>query len=265
MNVTSRFLAVVIPAVMILTVVTGNLVGWWQTESSKQPVTFSAEEYDGEFAGEANPADIRGSYSLSDIEAAFGVPIADMAAAFQLDGEETPGTVLLKEFEERFGVLPAARADSEAEYEIGTDAMRLFVARYRGLPYEPETDTGILDTALAVLTDTVSLPDELRSELERRVVKAPSEEASEDPGADDTEVSATVLVDGDADDEYTVKGNTTFGELLTWGVPETEIRAVLDGEIGARGEQVRTWCIDRGITYADVKDRLQTLVDEAVE
>src|SRR3989339_1493284 len=56
-------------------------LGSWQTESEKIPVKFST----GEFAGMANPGDIRGSYSFADVEKNFPVTADTLAAAFGLD------------------------------------------------------------------------------------------------------------------------------------------------------------------------------------
>ena len=53
-------------------------MGWWQTESTKEAAVFTS----GEFAGQANPADIRGSYTFGDVEKNFGIPAALLAQAF---------------------------------------------------------------------------------------------------------------------------------------------------------------------------------------
>lgn len=268
MTITSRGLSLLIPVTMVVGIALGSVTGWWQTESSKDPTRYSDTEFGGTYAGLPNPADIRGSYSLGDIEEAFGVPVAVLAEAFLLTGEDKPEAVLLKEFEERYGILPAAdSAENEAtrEFEIGTDAMRLFVARYIGLPYEPESDTGIFDPAYRlVVTATRTTGISELDQLERRIVLPPGEST-----ASTTQIATdrdNVAEEGDEYDgeEYLVKGNTTFGQILSWGVAEADVRALFEGDIGARGEQVRTWCIEREIAYSSIKEDLQRLVDDTV-
>lgn len=280
MKVNGTVLAAVVPIAMVAGVALGMATGWWQTESSKTPMLIQ----EGAFAGEPNPADIRGSYSLEDIGTAFEVPVEVLAAAFLVDTEPNPGAIQVKEFEERFGVLPGAPAvdatgaPAEAgvlgDREIGTDAMRLFVAAYRGLPYEPEADTGILPTALAVIESAGTASPEELAALRDRLVVLPTDAAAE-PGGDTgapagTAHAADAAADPAAalpedDDEFLVKGNTTFGELLVWGVGEDAIRRVTGGEIGARGTTVRTWAIEENREFSTIKEALQELVDNAVQ
>ena len=54
----------------------------WQTEGSRNPARYNT----GEYAGEANPADIRGSYSFQDINDTWDVPVGTLAGAFGLSG-----------------------------------------------------------------------------------------------------------------------------------------------------------------------------------
>ena len=248
MTVGTRALALIVPLTIVAAVGTGMATGWWQTESSRTPVTFT----EGEFAGQANPADIRGSYSLEDVSAAFAIPVEVLAQAFALGAEEDPGAVLVKEFEERFVVLPAAEGE---EREIGTDAMRLFVARYLGVPYDPEPDTGLLPPAVTLVEDAGAVDRETLAELRLRTVRLPAGEAYS-PTEPETPAES---------DEALVKGNTTFGELLMWGVAENDIRDLFGGDMGPRGVTVRTWCLDTGREFSAFKEPLQELVDLAVQ
>jgi hypothetical protein len=271
MKVSSRVLSILIPATVIVGIFFGEMSGWWKTESSKEPIAYGENEFGGAFAGLPNPADIRGSYSLGDIETAFGIPVAVLAEAFLLSDEENPEAVLLKEFEERYGILPgeyAAENDPSPEFEIGTDAMRLFVARYLGLPYEAESDTGIFAAAYQLIIATADSMESVElNDLERRVVQAPHTSAGSNAAdiLDELAVSdESVVTNEPNDEEYLVKGNTTFGQILSWGVSEDDIREILGGDMGTRGEQIRTWCIEREIAYSSVKEELQRRVDEVV-
>lgn len=258
MNVNARVLAIIVPLTIIIGIALGSATGWWQTESSKEPARFT----DGEFAGEVNPADIRGSYSLNDVSSAFGIPVDTLARAFVLSEEPEPGETLIKEFDERFGILPGVHG---GEWEIGTDAMRLFVARYRGLPYEPETDTGMLPVAVDLVADAGTVSDESLTDLRARAVQPPETIGVVPDAADvaDADVSGESGIEPDGE-ETLVKGNTTFGELLAWGVAEEGISAILGGEMGARGESVRTWAVEQGREFSEIKEALQELVNLAV-
>ena len=122
MKITSKPLALIVFVVMIGGVFFSDWMGWWQTASSKVPVTFAS----GEAAGEYNPADIRGSYTFSDISGLFGVPLEDLAAAFRVAPQDAAA----------FKVNGLEALSEGSAYEVGTTSVRLFVAWYRGLPFE---------------------------------------------------------------------------------------------------------------------------------
>lgn len=115
--------------------------GYWRTTSSKEPAKFKT----GDLSGLPNPADIRGSYTWLDVEKAFGVPAAEAAASFSM-----PGHVL--KADERVSVLEELYASVvPSGYEIGTGAVRAYVALYTGLPMDIESDTLLPDAAVSVL------------------------------------------------------------------------------------------------------------------
>lgn len=151
MKIKSGVLTIIIFAVFILGIGGTMAFNLWSTESSKEPAKFT----EGELAGTANPADIRGSYSFQDIENAFGVPVEDLAAAFEVT--EDPENFQCKELEDIYGSL---------EYgDIGTGAVRLFVALYLEVPYEDAHEGTILpEPALDILGDRAS--PELREQME---------------------------------------------------------------------------------------------------
>ena len=61
-----------------------------------------------------------------------------------------------------------------------------------------------------------------------------------------------------------VRGKTTFGELLDWGVSKEEIEQALGLPIGKAGISVRDYCIDNGIEFSTVKGALQEAADQAL-
>ena len=76
-------LAVAVPSIFVIGIGASMAFNAWNTESSKEPAKYTS----GAFAGVANPADIRGSYSFADIEKAFGVPVETLARAFGVTAE----------------------------------------------------------------------------------------------------------------------------------------------------------------------------------
>ncbi|NLI41937.1 MAG: 4Fe-4S binding protein, partial [Caldisericales bacterium] len=71
MRITPRWMAVFIVTVLFGGILLSIALGEWTTKSTKEPLTFA----EGEFAGEYNPADIRGSYTFGEISRLFEIPL----------------------------------------------------------------------------------------------------------------------------------------------------------------------------------------------
>ena len=261
----SRHVAVVVPAAFILGIGLTMAFNLWHTTTTKVPATYT----NGELAGKANPADIRGSYTLGDVHAAFPeVPLQDLAQAFGVKGSA-----------EAFQVksLEAAAEGPSGMYEIGTDSVRLFVARYLGLPYEPEATTGLTAKAVELLAATGRLDAGELNDVQARVVGAapasaarPAAQtegpaaatASSAPVAPAPEAAASAPVPASTEDR-TVKGSTTFGQLAGWGVSKEALARILGSEPGESATRVRDYLSQKGIEFSTVKGKIQELVDAA--
>jgi hypothetical protein len=286
-SIKTRHLAIVVPLVFAAGIGLTIAFNLWKTETTKVPAAFTS----GEFAGQANPADIRGSYTFADIVKAFPVPLEDLARAF--------------------GVTENAAAFQVKSLEsgsVGTDSVRLFVARYAGLPFEPAETTGLPAEAIAVLTAKGSLSAGQIADLKTRAVgseptntaavtsaagtaaaaapaagttiaaapttttapaaattttaAAPAPEAS--PAAVAPAASGSSTTDhATTTTDRAVKGTTTFKDLFDWGVAEADIRKLFGGGMGATGVTLKDYCTEKGIEFSTVKTALQDLVNAA--
>jgi hypothetical protein len=246
MTLRSKHIAPIVLAVFILGIGGTMFFGVWQTTSSKVPATYT----EGEFAGEYNPADIRGSYSFGDIEEVFAVPVAALAKAFAVEDTDDPADFLCKSLEDLYGATENG--------EVGTDSVRWFVALYTGLPYTPEADTLLPSPSISVLRERLT-EGQLETVRARTVdLSTLTASASEDAQAAEQTDTHTETEVGE------VKGNTTFGELLSWGVSKETIEEILGLPIGKSGVAVRDYCIENNIEFSTVKDALQEAADQAL-
>ena len=78
MKLTSKPLAIIVVVIMFGGIFFSKVQGWWETESTKEAAVFT----EGEFAGKANPADIRGSYTFGDVENNFDISADILVQAF---------------------------------------------------------------------------------------------------------------------------------------------------------------------------------------
>lgn len=238
MTIAAKPLSASIIIIFFGAIALGQVTGYWKTESGKVPATYE----EGEFAGEVNPADIRGSYTFGDVEAAFGVPAELLGAAF---GISDPETFAIKGLEEIYGEVDGM--------EVGTDAVRLFVARYIGRPYEPEETTALPVSAIPLLSP------EAQTELADRAV---SLEASTLGGSAGSDLMEGTVPEIAAEEERLVKGMTTIAELLTWGIEEDEIAFVFGGALPTPTSlSLRSAAEAADVEFSTVKEELQALVD----
>ncbi len=284
-------LAALILAAFTFGIAGASALGYWITESKKEPAKVAS----GEFAGQADPGDIRGSYTFGDIEKAFGVPAAVLAEAFGFT-DRPAAEVKAKDLEETY-------AGKTGALEVGTDAVRLFTAAWIGMPYEPEPDTGLPARAVELLEGR-SLHPATAALVRSRVVgaepsigtlsaapaspaptegsvaapaPAPSSPAPGSPAAPaatpvpsaPAAAAAPPSGTGTAESHTTtaaaareVKGSTTFGDLTGWGLTRAQVKEALGGrDPGAPTEKVRDFCTAAGVEFSSVKTKLQEMAN----
>jgi hypothetical protein len=212
----------------------------WHTESTKEPAKYAS----GEFAGQSNPGDIRGSYTFGDIATAFGVPAADLAKAFVLSEAETANAA----------AFPVKSLEGRVE-GVGTDSVRWFVALVKGLPYTPEEGTLLPGPAIGLLRQRGTLTEAALATVEASRAQADASQA------ETTTKEASAATEESAD--RSIKGKTTFQEILDWGVSKEALEKALGVAMGAPAVAVRDYCTQKGIEFSTVRTELQKLVDAA--
>lgn len=247
MTLTSKPLAVIVLVIMFGGIAFSSAMGWWVTESTKQPVTFT----EGDFAGQANPADIRGSYTFGDIARSFDVTPEVLAQAFGIT-EGDPAAFAVKELE---------AISLESGYEIGTTSVRLFVAYYTGLPFDTTgQEIYMPQSATDILLAKGNLTPEQVSYLEKYTVTLDASTPIVEPVVESTPVP--VPTSAAASEEYTVKGKTTFGELVAWGVPQEIIEGIIDAPMPDPAMTMKDYASANGLNFETLKPALQAEVDK---
>ncbi|NPV77518.1 MAG: hypothetical protein HPY59_14250 [Anaerolineae bacterium] len=250
MKLTSKPLAAILFAILFGGIAFTSAMNWWQTESTKVPEKFQ----EGEAAGQYNPADIRGSYTFGDINRSFPVPIEVLKTAFGIPAE-TPGeTFAVKDLE----TLTSAQTSTEAQ-EIGTTSVRYFVALYCGLPFEVIGDVYLPRPAVEILKESGKLTADQIAYLEAHTVDISDASSRLEQTVDTPE---TPSGSEQTVEEQTIKGKTTFQELLDWGVNQSRIEAILGGPMPSASTPIREYCAANGLEFSTVKTALQTEIDQ---
>lgn len=259
MKLTSLPLAISIFVLMFGGIGFSTAMNWWQTESTKTPARYT----EGEYAGEFNPADIRGSYTFGDINKNFGIPLEDLQIAFRLPSGGNIAAFQVKSLEELYAELPV---------EMGTGAVRLFTAFYLGLPYDLSTnsDTYLFPEAAAILMAKGSMTPEQAAFISTHILaddplpvdeppaaieNAPQQEPVPDVAAPVAVEEAHVPVEGE------VTGQTTFQNLLDWGMTTERIDAILGQTMPAASTLVKDFASANGLPFSTLKGQLQAELD----
>ena len=254
MTLTSKPLAAIILFVLFGGILFSSAFGWWQTESSKEAATFT----EGEFAGQPNPADIRGSYTFGDVERNFGVPADTLAKAFGASLEIEPSAFKAKDLETLY---------ADQEFEIGTASIRLFVALYTGLPYDLAEEVYLPKRAVEMLKSQATLTDEQIAYLDAHAIAigSPASNSNADQATPEpvSDAQAEEHSEGDST-EHVIKGKTTFKDLLDWGVSQETIESILGGPMPNPLTNVKTHCDEQGLYFGDIKVAIQAEIDKVV-
>jgi hypothetical protein len=247
MTLTSKSLAVIILVIISGGIAFSSAMGWWVTESTKQPVTFT----EGEFAGQANPADIRGSYTFGDISKSFDVTPEVLAQAFGIT-EGDPAAFAIKELETIY---------LDSGYEIGTTSVRLFVAWYTGLPFDTTgQEIYMPQSATDILLAKGNLTPEQIAYLEKYTVTVGASAPVPELVIESTPIPAETS--SATSEEYMVKGKTTFGELIAWGVPQATIEQIIGAPMPDPAMAVKDYASANGLDFETLKPTLQAEVDK---
>jgi hypothetical protein len=244
MKLNSYILAGLILLLIFGGIALSTAMNWWQTESTKVPVTFT----DGEFAGQYDPADIRGSYTFGEISDLFNIPLKDLTAAFGLPAGKDQAAFAVKDLETLYADLPV---------EIGTSSVRMFVAFYNGLPYDLTTadDTYLFAAAADILTAHEKMTSDQAAFLAAHTLDLGGAATATDAAQAETAATEHVAVDG------TVTGATTFQDLLDWGVSQVEIEQIIGAAMPDPATVVKDFVTQNGQTFSEVKTALQAAVD----
>jgi len=227
-------------ALIVIVVIFGGigismLTGDWATESDKVPATYTT----GDFAGEYNPEDIRGSYTFQDVADTFQIDLVVLYDAFGIPADTDGTAIKTKDIEAAYG-----------EAEIGNGSVQLFVGLYKGLP------VAMLDTWLTprgaeiILEHNKNLTQEQIDYIASHQVDvglAAPEEA--------TEAAVTEEVHDEAS-ETAVKGTTTFQNVLDWGLTQAQVEEIIGGAMPAGNMLIRDYCTAQGLSFSEIKTSL---------
>jgi hypothetical protein len=257
MKLTSKPLAIILVVLMFGGIIFSKVQGWWETESTKEAAVYT----EGEFEGQANPADIRGSYTFGDVEKNFDVPAELLVQAFGVQTNDA-AAYPVKSLEEMY---------TTSLQEVGTASVRLCVAFYLGLPFDLSTDIYLPQSAAEILNSR-DLTPENRIYLDKHIVPnlnseilptTPMPQPQREETVSEVEVPVSTEEHAPIVEEGVIKGKTTFAELLNWGLEADRIEEILGVQMPlSTGMTVKDFCTQNRLSFETIKADLQSEVDK---
>lgn len=246
MKLNSKIIGVLLIVMIFGGVGIAKLNGSWKTESSKEPKKFQS----GEFAGQYNPEDIRGSYTFKNVEDSFEVDVDILAKAFGVEGFSDIANFQLKNLETIYA------KQKENGIEIGTGSVRLFVALYNGLPYELVGDDYLPEEAVKILQTNFELSSQQSEYLDEHSISLEGVKLAEETVAGEGEAEA------DSYEENIIKGKTTFKEALEFGLEKEKIEEIIGYNMPSTGMTIRDFCFEKGLSFGEIKAEIQYEIDK---
>ena len=212
------------------------LTGDWATESDRVPSKYTT----GDFAGEYNPEDIRGSYTFNDVADVFAIDLQVLYDAFGIPAETDGDVLKTKDIEASYG-----------DAEIGNGSVQLFVALYKGLPITMVDTYLPLHAVELILAANPVLTQEQKDYLAAHQIDTAAAEAEVAEQLPETTAKA--------DEEHTeqaITGNTTFQQALDAGLTREQIETVIGAEMPAANMAIRDYCSANGLSFSEIKAQL---------
>jgi len=135
--------------------------------------------------------------------------------------------------------------------------VKAFVALYTGLPftladdeYLPQSAVELLKAKVTLTEDQVEFLDTHSIDISELEIIEPSPVTGEGTSSEGHEEST----------ERIIKGNTTFTEVLNWGVSEEEIEAIIGEELPATGISIRGFATQKGLEFSKIKESLSKII-----
>jgi len=133
-----------------------SALGLWKTTATKTPAKLKDPQYSEAY----NPADIRGSYTFSDLSKLYNIPIEDLSAAFGVDPAKASD----------FKCKDLESPNGSSQNKIGLTSIKLFVAYYLGLPYNPTEEIYLPEAAAKILLEKSSFTQGQRDYLKNHTI-----------------------------------------------------------------------------------------------
>jgi len=294
-------MAVIIVSVFVIGIAGANLLGVWKTTNTKEPVKIKTGEFAGlpnpaDIRGSYTWADVGKAFNI-DVQhllTAFGatdpaVKVNTLEAIYpkeSLPAGLEIGTGSVRLFVSLYTgilftadegtVLPISAITVLKEFGKADPSL---IADAESKAYNPAAKQSAAAKAPATTATTAPAPASQPAAAAKpaeTATTAPAKPATtattvkavpaaETPAPAASAKTTSTTVAGTAETHEvktgTVTGKTTFKDLKDWGLTEEKIKSATGGKIGPDSAVIKDWAEPNGLTFAELKTKLQALLD----
>ncbi|MHB8128982.1 MAG: hypothetical protein ACYDEX_08290 [Mobilitalea sp.] len=214
----------------------------WTTTTDKIPSKIKS----GEFEGSYNPADIRGSYTFIDISETFEIELKILYEAFGIPLNTVGKEIQSKDLEQLY---------AETGVEIGNESVQIFVALYKNLPI---TLDGTVLPSTAV--ELILLENSALTAEQKEYLASHSIDIQNKGDVDSLEYLEEDSVVDEEESENVVNGSATFQKVLDTGISKEQIEEIIGANMPPTNQTVKDYCIEVGLSFSEIKEQLNTLI-----
>ncbi len=198
-------------------------------------------------------AEIRGSFTLSELESYYRVPSSAILEAFALKEDTNPNSFQLKDLKE---IYQPVEIDGEM-YGVETDTVKVFVSLYSAIPYTSEETTHLPEQAVRYLLREDKLAEDETNYWENHtfdllLISSDAEiQKEEEPVITDIEKQDREIV--------SIVGRTTIAELFSLGINAEKFKQITGLEVpNDKSISIRDYAASQGFDFGEIRGSLES-------
>ncbi len=186
--------------------------------------------------------EIRGSFTLTELENIYKVPAGAFIESFLLDKSTNTSIFRLRDLKELYNSYEI----DGTEYHVETDMVKVFVSLYTGIPYISHETFYLPETAVNYLLDNNRLSSAVENYWKEHTFDLASLKINESAAAP-IEIKT-----------FSLTGNTTVADLLSMGMDEEMFQGIVGAKVPEdKRITIRNFLVQHGLGFDDVKETVE--------
>lgn len=219
----------------------------FDTSRSAEPIKLTEDTYD--------IADIRGSFTLEEIETYYQVPSGAIIQAFNLETDTDPSAFQLKELKE---IYQPVMVEGE-EVAVETNSVKVFVSLYSDIPYTSEETFHLPESAVDYLITGNKLTPEEEDYWTKHTFNLASAQINEQISevAEETQDKPVVQ----EEETVSITGRMTVAEILAKGINSKTFKEITGFDVPEdRNIAIRDFFASQDLEFSTFKEKMESFL-----